>query len=74
MTRRPCSGTSPAVGLAVALAAGSLAQSRLYGISAFDALVLPGAIVTLAVVVLVASYVPARRASAVNPMEALRDE
>ena len=60
-------------GFAAALGVGSLA-SLLFGLSGYDPLVLGGALGVIAVVVLCASYLPARRASRVAPMEALRYE
>jgi predicted permease len=63
-----------AIGLAAAVALGVLAGRMLYGLSGFDPLVLTGAVVVIAVVVLLASYTPARRASRVEPMLALRYE
>ena len=60
--------------LAAALGVGSLASSLLFGLSAYDPLVFGGALAVVAVVVLCASYVPARRASRVAPMDALRHE
>jgi predicted permease len=61
-------------GVAAALGGGRLAQTFLYGISGFDPLVLFAAVAVLCVVLLVASYMPARRASNIAPMEALRHE
>jgi predicted permease len=46
--------------------------SRLFGVSAFDPLTLAGAVLLLVVVALLAGSVPARRASRVNPVVALR--
>jgi ABC-type antimicrobial peptide transport system permease subunit len=62
------------VGLLGALALGKVAQSQLFGLSGYDPVVIVSAVGALAVVVLVASWVPALRASHVAPMEALRYE
>jgi ABC-type antimicrobial peptide transport system permease subunit len=45
-----------------------------YGVGSLDVAALLGALVTLAVVAFIACYLPARRASLVNPIEALRTE
>jgi predicted permease len=63
-----------AVGLAAALALGRLAQSLLYEIEGPQPAVILVAVAVLSVVALGAGYVPARRASRVNPMVALRYE
>ena len=62
------------VGLAAAMALARLAQSMLYELRGSDPLVLSVAIVTLSVVALGAGFIPAHRASRVDPMRALRYE
>jgi predicted permease len=62
------------IGLGAALALGRAAEALLFGLSGRDASVLATAIVVLAIVVLAAGYLPARRASNVAPMNALRYE
>jgi ABC-type antimicrobial peptide transport system permease subunit len=63
-----------AVGGAAAVGFGRLAESLLYGLTAFDVRALAVAAVTLSLVILVAAYLPALRASRIEPMEALRHE
>jgi predicted permease len=63
-----------AVGAAAAIGLGRLAESLLYGLTAFDVGALAAAAVTLSLVMLAAAYLPARRASRITPMEALRHE
>jgi predicted permease len=62
-----------AIGLAVVLASSRVLGSLLYGVEATDPLSLTGASVFLLVVGLAASYVPARRAAAVDPVVALKE-
>jgi putative ABC transport system permease protein len=62
------------VGLATALALGRLLTAQLYGVSAHNPALLAATSVTFAIVALLACLIPARRASLVNPIEALRTE
>jgi ABC-type antimicrobial peptide transport system permease subunit len=62
------------VGVAVALGLGQLIKSMLYGLHPSDPVSLVGAAVLLLGVALLAGWVPAMRASRVEPMEALRHE
>lgn len=67
-------GVGLVAGLVGAFAASRALNSLLYGVGALDAVALLGAIVTLAGVAFIACYLPARRASLVNPIDALRTE
>ena len=62
------------VGICCALLLTRLMQSLLYSVSAFDPLVFCAITVFLVFVALAASYFPARRASQIDPMTALRVE
>jgi predicted permease len=63
-----------AAGLAAAVAATRLIRSQLYGLSPHDPLVLTGAALVLLAVTMLAACIPARRASRVDPLRALRNE
>jgi ABC-type antimicrobial peptide transport system permease subunit len=60
------------LGLAAVLWAGRFVQTVVYGLSPGDPLTIGGAVALVAVVTAFAAGVPARRASNVNPIEALR--
>ncbi|HXB70994.1 MAG TPA: FtsX-like permease family protein, partial [Candidatus Acidoferrales bacterium] len=61
-------------GLVASLGATSLMRSLLFGVRSWDLPTLAAVAVTLAVAALAGSFLPARRAAAVNPTEALRGE
>ena len=72
-------GMSPVViglvlGVGAALGLGRLITAQLYQVSAYNPALLGATSATLAVVALLACLIPARRASLVNPIEALRTE
>jgi hypothetical protein len=61
-------------GVLAALAVKGVVESQLYGVSAADPLTFAGVAVLLAAVAFAACFVPALRATKVDPMEALRCE
>jgi predicted permease len=63
-----------AVGIPSALAAARLIASMLFGISPSDVPTITGASLLLLLVALFSGYFPARRASTIDPMDALRTE
>jgi ABC-type antimicrobial peptide transport system permease subunit len=63
-----------AVGLPLALAAGHFAQAQLIHTSQRDPLTLIVAVGVLPLLALAGTLLPARRATAINPTEALRAE
>ena len=63
-----------ALGLVGAMLFARSIASLLYGITPFDAVTFASVSFLLAVVGLLASYIPARRAASVDPMVALRHE
>lgn len=62
------------IGIAAALAIGRLIKSQLFETSAYNPVLLIGTITVLGLAALLACLFPARRATLVNPVEALRAE
>ena len=67
-------GAGLIAGLACSVAAAQMMRSLLFGVGAWDASTLVGVSVVLGICALLASMIPARRASAVNPVVALASE
>src|SRR5678816_675400 len=67
-------GLGIGAGLLGALAATRVLHGLLYGVSPTDPVALIGTCALLFVVALIASWLPARRAAALDPMEALRND
>jgi putative ABC transport system permease protein len=64
--RRAVAGA--ALGLAASIAAHRTLRSLLFGIDSIDAVTYAGVIAVVACVVMIASYIPARKAAAVDPL------
>jgi ABC-type antimicrobial peptide transport system permease subunit len=62
------------IGLPFAFAAGRLLENQLYGVNPYNPVVTTAAVVTLGLSALLASIVPAIRASLTSPLDALRAE
>lgn len=60
------------LGLPLAMAAARMAESMLWGVTANSPGIYVGSGVMLSIVAIVSSYLPARRASTIDPLEALR--
>jgi ABC-type antimicrobial peptide transport system permease subunit len=67
-------GVGLLIGIALAVVIGRVLRSLLFGISAYDPVAFVAAPLVLAAAALVACLGPARRASRVSPMTALRHE
>jgi len=62
------------LGVPLAMAAGKLISSQLYGVSFYDPPALGAATISLALAAFVAAIIPASRAASIHPMRALRTE
>jgi predicted permease len=62
------------IGLPLAIVAGRVMASKLYGVAMFSPLILSLAVVVLAICALIAGFIPARRAASIEPVKALRVE
>jgi len=67
-------GLGVAIGLAGAIGVTRFMRSMLFGVSPFDPVSFVGVALGLTAIALLASYIPARRAAKVDPVEALRYE
>jgi ABC-type antimicrobial peptide transport system permease subunit len=61
-----------AIGLVCSMAAATLLRGLLFGVRSADPEILAAVAAVLAVVAILACYIPARRAASINPVEALR--
>jgi ABC-type antimicrobial peptide transport system permease subunit len=66
--------TGSVIGVVASAAAARLMQSLLYGVRPGDMTTFAGMLIVLTLVAAVAGYVPALRASRIDPMSALRSE
>lgn len=66
-------GIGIVIGLALSFLVGRALSRMLIGVSSSDPLSLAGASLVLILVALIACYIPARAASRVDPMTALRE-
>jgi ABC-type antimicrobial peptide transport system permease subunit len=62
------------IGVAVAIGVGRLAEALLFGVSGYNLVAFGVAIAVICAVAMAAGFLPARRASRVPPMQALREQ
>jgi ABC-type antimicrobial peptide transport system permease subunit len=67
-------GIGVVIAVPVMIATARLFRSQLYGVTSTDPIALSIALAVTALMVLLASALPARRAASVQPMRALRSE
>jgi putative ABC transport system permease protein len=67
-------GSGVAVGLILTVGAERLIKSALFGVSPLDVITLGSAVMVLAIVTAIAALLPARRAAAIDPLDAIRIE
>jgi putative ABC transport system permease protein len=67
-------GVGAGIGIALALAGAQVLRTLLFGVGALDPVTFLGVPALLLAVTLVAAYIPARRASRVDPVRALKAE
>jgi macrolide transport system ATP-binding/permease protein len=67
-------GLGLVIGIPAALAGGRLLATQLYRVKSYDPVILGAAAVVLAASAILAAFIPARRASRVDPLIALRHE
>jgi ABC-type antimicrobial peptide transport system permease subunit len=63
-----------AMGVVLAVGAARLESSLVFGVSALNVLSIAAALGVLALAIAAASWLPARRAASIDPMQALRTE
>jgi ABC-type antimicrobial peptide transport system permease subunit len=67
-------GAGLVMGIPLALGATSALRASLFGVSPYDPMTLSGTCLLIAIVALLAAYLPARKASRTDPLTALRFE
>jgi putative ABC transport system permease protein len=67
-------GIGLGIGIPAAIGAGYLMSNQLFGVAPWNPLLLAGATLLLGLAALVSALIPAQRAAATDPMEALRNE
>jgi ABC-type antimicrobial peptide transport system permease subunit len=67
-------GVGLLVGIPAAIGAGKLIADQLFGVKAWDPVMLGAAVLLLGVAALVAAIIPAQRAAGLDPVVALRAE